>query len=258
VHSFVFSVSIFPFHYFTGQYAATVTSSLVSKLAQASDDFFLLYPELKKSTSQYSADFISDVYANTITPKLNDVLATLDTSPLATNTRSAIDRAPKTVETVLQFYNSKLAQLTEFKSKLSEISGPTGLSEFSTASKSVIGNKINENFDSVLNTYPQLKQSTSEFTVSALKNDVIPKLEETREFLSKSPLGISTKEFAARSTSDVVSSFSADVSTRFAPFTNVLADVSTRLITRATSPIADFFSGTYCILYSSHAFLLQK
>lgn len=219
-----------------------MTSSLAGQIAQASDEFFLQHPELTKSTSQYSADLVADTYKNVITPKLNDVLATLDTSPLATNTRSAISGAPKTVETFVQFYNSKLAQLTDIKSKFL-FSGPSGLTELSTASQSAIGSKINENFDNVLNTYPQLKQSTSEFTMSALKNDVIPKLKETGDFLSKSPLGVSTAEFSARSTSDVVSSISADVATRFSPYTSVVGDVGNRLIARAASPFVDFFSG---------------
>ena len=224
-----------------------MTSSVLNRISQSANEFLTTNPDLTKSTSQYSSDLIQDIYTNTITPKLNDVLATLDTSPLATGTRSALEKTPKTVETIVDFYNVKVAQLSNLKSKFSEISGPgsTLFTDFSTATKTILGEKINENFDNVINTYPQLKQSTSEFTVTTFNNDVIPKLEETRDFLYNSPLGKDTREFCVRSTSDVFSSFTADVSTRFSPYTSVLGDVGNKLIVRATSPVANFFSGMY-------------
>ena len=220
-----------------------MTSSIIRNINGASDSFLTSNPDLTKSTSQYTTDLINDIYTNTITPKLNDVLATLDTSPLAENTRNTIDKAPKTVENIVQFYNTKVAQISDIKSKITDSSITTGLTDFTANSKSVLGAKINENFDKILNDYPQLKQSTSEFTVTTLKNDIIPKLEETRDFLYESPLGKSTREFSARSTSDVLTSFSTDVATRFSPYTNVIGDVSTRIVVRATSPFTDVISG---------------
>lgn len=235
-----------------GDYASTVTSSILNRISETADEFLTTNPDLTKSTSQYSADLIQDIYTNTITPKLNDVLATLDTSPLATSTRLALDKTPKTVESFLEFYNTKLTQWSSLKSKFSELSGPgsTLLSDFSTTTKTILGEKINENFDNVINKYPQLRQSTSEFTVSTLNNDVIPKLEETRDFLYNSPLGKDTRELAIRSTSDVFSSFASDVTMRLSPYTRVLGDVSNRLIVRATSPLTDFFSGMLSFIYN--------
>ena len=99
-----------------------MTSSVLNRISQSANEFLTTNPDLTKSTSQYSSDLIQDIYTNTITPKLNDVLATLDTSPLATGTRSALEKTPKNVETIVDFYNVKVAQLSNLKSKFSEIS----------------------------------------------------------------------------------------------------------------------------------------
>lgn len=199
------------------------------------------YPSLSKSTSAFSSDLASDFYTNTLSPKVNEILATLDKSPLASGTREAIKESPRAVEKITEFFNTKISQISDFKSKLTVSSGFT---DFSTTSKAMIGDKINENFDKVIASYPQLKQSTSEFAVSTFNNDVVPKLQETGDFLYKSPLSLSTRELAVRSTSDVVSSFSNDVTTRLAPYTSVLGEVGSRLLTRATSPISDLVTGT--------------
>lgn len=214
-----------------------------SKIAQSFDEYLVNNPSLSKSTSAYTSDLISDIYGNTITPKVNDILATLDKSPLAMGTREAIKDSPRALEKITEFYNSKIAQILDLKTKVSGISGVSDFTEFTTTSKAIIGDKINENFDKVISTYPELKQSTSEFAVSTLNNAVVPKLKETGDFLYKSPLSQSTRELAVRSTSDVVSAFSTDVSTRLSPYTSVLGDVGNRLFSRATSPITDLLTG---------------
>lgn len=214
-----------------------------SKIAQSFDEYLVNNPSLSKSTSAYTSDLISDIYGNTITPKVNDILATLDKSPLAMGTREAIKDSPRALEKITDFYNSKIAQILDLKTKVSGISGVSDFTEFTTTSKAIIGDKINENFDKVISTYPELKQSTSEFAVSTLNNAVVPKLKETGDFLYKSPLSQSTRELAVRSTSDVVSAFSTDVSTRLSPYTSVLGDVGNRLFSRATSPITDLLTG---------------
>jgi hypothetical protein len=187
-----------------------------------------------------SRQTISNIYSDVVQPKMSSILATLDASPLAENTRQAIDQSPKLVQNAQELLSSRLAQLSEFKNKLSE---SAGVSDFLSASKSAVGSKINENFDKIISDYPQLKQSTSDFTVSAVNNEILPKIKETSEFLYNSPLGLNTREFAARSTSDVVSSFSADVATRFAPYTDVIGSVGNRLFVRATSPFTDLVAG---------------
>jgi hypothetical protein len=214
-----------------------------SKITQSFDEYLVNNPSLSKSTSAYTSDLISDIYGNTITPKVNDILATLDKSPLAMGTREAIKDSPRALEKITDFYNSKIAQILDLKTKVSGISGVSDFTEFTTTSKAIIGDKINENFDKVISTYPELKQSTSEFAVSTLNNAVVPKLKETGDFLYKSPLSQSTRELAVRSTSDVVSAFSTDVSTRLSPYTSVLGDVGNRLFSRATSPITDLLTG---------------
>ena len=215
-------------------------SSLTSKIAESADNFLLSNPDLAKPTSAYASDLISKIYSDVVQPKMSSILATLDASPLAENTRQAIDQSPKLVQNAQQLLSSRIAQLSEFKNKLSESAGVSDLS----ASKSAVGSRINENFDKIISDYPQLKQSTSDFTVSAVNNEILPKIKETSEFLYNSPLGLNTREFAARSTSDVVSSFSADVATRFAPYTDVIGSVGNRLFVRATSPFTDLVAGT--------------
>jgi hypothetical protein len=217
-----------------------------SKITQTFNDYLSDNPSLSKPTSSYTSDLISDIYGNTIIPKVNDILATLDKSPLATNAREAIKDSPRALEKITEFYNAKVAEILDLKTKVTGISGISDFAEFSTTSKAIIGDKINENFDKVISTYPELKQSTSEFAVSALNNAVVPKLKETGDFLYRSPLSQSTRDLAARSTSDVVSAFSTDVSARLAPYTSVLGDVGNRLFTRATSPISDLLTGDIC------------
>jgi hypothetical protein len=219
-----------------------------SRITQSFNEYYVNNPSLSKSTSSYTSDLFSDIYGNTILPKVNDILATLDKSPLATSTREVIKDSPRALEKITEFYDAKVAQILELKTKVSGISGTPDFTEFSTASKATIGDKINENFDKVISAYPELKQSTSEFAVSAFNNAVVPKLKETGDFLYRSPLSQSTRELAVRSTSDVVSAFSTDVSTRLAPYTSVLGDVGSRLFTRATSPITDLLTGDICCL----------
>lgn len=228
-------------------------TSVGSKITQSFDEYLVNNPSLSKSTSSYTSDLISDIYGNTILPKYNHILATLDNSPLATGTREAIRDSPRALQKMTEFYHAKTAQILDLKTKLAGVSGISDFSEFSTTSKAIIGDKINENFDKVISAYPELKQSTSEFAVSALNNAVVPKLKETGEFLYKSPLSLSTRELAVRSTSDVVSAFSTDVSIRLSPYTSVLGDVGSRLFSRATTPISHLLSGNTC--YSLRAFI---
>lgn len=228
-------------------------TSVGSKITQSFDQYLVNNPGLSKSTSSYASDLISDIYGNTILPKYNDILATLDHSPLATGTRDAIRDSPRALEKITAFYDAKMAQILDLKTKLSGVSGISDFTEFSTTSKAVIGDKINENFDKVISAYPELKQSTSEFAVSTLNNAVVPKLKETGEILFNSPLGLSTRELAVRSTSDVVSAFSTDVSTRLSPYTSVMGDVGSRLFSQATTPISNLLSGD--IFYSLRALI---
>ena len=223
-------------HNTLGEFASTFTS----KIAESADNFLASNPDLAKPTSAYASDLIANIYSDVVQPKMSSILATLDASPLAENTRQAIDQSPKLVQNAQELLSSRLAQLSEFKNKLSE---SAGVSDFLSASKSAVGSRINENFDKIISDYPQLKQSTSDFTVSAVNNEILPKIKETSEFLYNSPLGLNTREFAARSTSDVVSSFSEDVATRFAPYTDVIGFVGNRLFVRATSPFTDLVAG---------------
>ena len=63
-----------------GDYASTVTSSVLNRISQSANEFLTTNPDLTKSTSQYSSDLIQDIYTNTITPKLNDVSRVASTS----------------------------------------------------------------------------------------------------------------------------------------------------------------------------------
>ena len=117
-----------------------------SKIAQSFDEYLVNNPSLSKSTSAYTSDLISDIYGNTITPKVNDILATLDKSPLAMGTREAIKDSPRALEKITDFYNSKIAQILDLKTKVSGISGVSDFTEFTATSKAIIGDKINENF----------------------------------------------------------------------------------------------------------------
>ena len=228
------------YHNALGEFASTLSSSFASKIAESSDNFLATYPELGKPTSAYASELISNIYGDVVQPKMSSILATLDASPLAENTRQAIDQSPKLVQSAQQLISSRLAQFTEIKNRLSE---SAGVSEFLSASKSAVGSRINENFDKIISDYPQLSQSTSDFTISAVNNEILPKIKETSDFLYNSPLGLNTREFSARGTSDVVSSFSADVATRLAPYTDVIGSVSNRLFVRATSPFTDLIAG---------------